>query len=197
MKIEIENGGIENRFPAWAWRVLYNYVLGLSAINLCMINCGSVLCIYFNESAGDLAVTIPPVITESIPTPSDLQFLEDRLYEFNAAQTGQDDGQLFSFFIRNDQQEIVAGLAGWIWAYACQIQSLWVHPSWRRQGYGYSLLKAAEDKARDCRCRVILIASYSFQAPWFYKKYGYDLAWQLNDFPPGHQHFYFIKRFTD
>ncbi len=42
----------------------------------------------------------------------ELQFLEDRLYEFNAAKTGRDDGQLFAFFIRDEKQEIVAGLAG-------------------------------------------------------------------------------------
>src|SRR5690349_11314552 len=125
-----------------------------------------------------------PIITEGVPSPEDLQFLEDRLYEFNAAQTGRDDGQLFSFFIRNDGQEILAGLAGWVWASACEIQTLWVHPSLRGQGYGQRLLKAAEDKARECGCRVILISSYSFQAPSFYQKNGYELVWKLQDFPP-------------
>jgi GNAT superfamily N-acetyltransferase len=126
-----------------------------------------------------------------------MQFLDDRLYEYNAAQTGRDDGQLIGFFIRNDRQEIVAGLTGWIWASACEIRMLWVHPSCREQGYGHNLLKAAEDKARDCRCRVILLSSYSFQAPGFYQKHGYELAWQLGDFPPGHQYNYLVKRFPE
>lgn len=139
-------------------------------------------------------MTTDLVITECNPSSEDLQFLEDRLYEFNAAQTGQDDGELFSFLIRNERQEIVAGLAGWTWAHACEIKTLWVHPSWRGRGYGRSLLKAAEDKARDRKCQVILISSYSFQAPSFYQKFGYDLVWRLNDFPPGHQHCSLIKR---
>jgi ribosomal protein S18 acetylase RimI-like enzyme len=142
-------------------------------------------------------MTTNPVITESIPSPDDLQFLEDRLYDHNAAQTGRDDGQLFSFWIRNDQQEIVAGITGWVWASACEITTLWVHPACRGQGYGQSLLQAAEEKAKNSNCQVILISSYSFQAPEFYQKHGYELVWKLQDFPPGHQYCYLVKRFME
>ena len=136
------------------------------------------------------------VMTKSIPSSEELEFLEDRLYEFNRAQTGRDDGQLFAFLVRDDQQEIVAGLSGWIWADACEIQTLWVHPSWRGQGYGRNLLESAEQEAKARGCKVILISSYSFQAPGFYQKYGYQLAGQLDDFPPGHQFCYLIKQFA-
>jgi GNAT superfamily N-acetyltransferase len=145
---------------------------------------------------GESSVNNDNVITKSSPSSDELKFLEDRLYEHNRAQTGQDDGQLFAFFVRNDQQEIVAGLSGWTWAQACEIQTLWVHPAWRGQGYGQSLLFAAEQEARGRGCQVILIQSYSFQAPAFYKKFGYQLAWQLDDFPPGHQHCFLVKRFA-
>jgi len=133
-------------------------------------------------------------LTKVVPSAEELQFLEDRIYEHNSAQTGQNDGRLFGIFIRNDQQEIVAGLSGWTWARACQIQNLWVHPSLRGKGYGRSLLESAEQEARARRCTVIFLESYSFQAPAFYQKYGYELAWQLNDFPPGHQNCFLVKR---
>jgi GNAT superfamily N-acetyltransferase len=125
----------------------------------------------------------------------EISFLEDRLYEFNSAQTGQDDGELFAFFVRDDEQAIVAGIAGWTWAGACEVQQLWIHPAWRGQGYGRRLLAAAEQQAREQGCKVILIASYSFQAPAFYQKRGYQVEWCLQDFPPGHQHCYLVKRF--
>jgi GNAT superfamily N-acetyltransferase len=137
------------------------------------------------------------IMTKSTPSSEELQFLENRLYEFNSAQTRQDDGQLFAFIVRNDQQEIVAGLSGWTWAHACEIRILWVHPDRRGQGYGRDLLESAEQEARVRGCKVILISSYSFQAPAFYQKCGYKLAWQLNDFPPGHQYCYLVKRFTE
>jgi len=146
--------------------------------------------------AGELMMHTNHVVTKSTPTSEEQGFLEARLYEHNCAQTEQDDGQLFAFFVRNEQQEIVAGLSGWTWAHACEIRDLWVHPTLRGQGYGQSLLKFAEQEAQLRGCKVILINSYSFQAPAFYQKHGYELVWQLNDFPPGHQYCYLVKRFA-
>ena len=58
---------------------------------------------------------IGPLTVESHPTPADVQFLEDRLHEYNDAQTGITDGQLLALFIRDAQHTIQAGLAGWTW----------------------------------------------------------------------------------
>jgi GNAT superfamily N-acetyltransferase len=133
-------------------------------------------------------------LTKIIPTAEDLEFMEDRLYEHNSLKTGRDDGQLFGFFIRDEKNEIIAGLSGWTWAQACQVQTLWVHPSLRGQGYGEKLLEAAEKEARERGCKIIMLESYSFQAPAFYQKHGYELAFQLQDFPPGHQNNFLVKR---
>lgn len=139
-------------------------------------------------------MTNPFAITRGEKPSEDAAFLEDRLYEHNAGQTGHDDGQLFSFIIRGEQGVISAGLAGWTWAEACEIKTLWVDASLRGQGCGSALLQAAEQEARARGCRVILINSYSFQAPGFYQKHGYELAYTLEDFPPGHSYSYLIKR---
>lgn len=133
-------------------------------------------------------------LTRSTPTSQDLDFLEDRLYEHNSQQTGREDGQMFSFWIRDENQEILAGISGWTWAQACEIRNLWVHPDWRAYGYGRQLLQAAEDEARQQGCKVILLGSYSFQAPGFYQKQGYTLEWVLQDFPPGHRYCFLVKR---
>jgi ribosomal protein S18 acetylase RimI-like enzyme len=143
---------------------------------------------------GKLFMQTKHILTKCIPSSEEGKFLEDRLYEFNSLQTGQGDGELFAFFIRNDNQEIMGGISGWTWANACKIQSLWVHPAWRRNGCGSDLLEAAEKEARERDCRVILVESYSFQAPAFYQKHGYELIWQLYDFPPGYHYCYLVKR---
>ena len=135
-------------------------------------------------------------MTKCVPSPGELQFLEDRIYETNSAQTGKDDGRPFAIFIRNNRQEILAGLSGWTWAGACKIQSLGVHPSLRGQGHGRELLESAEQEARSRGCKVILLSSYSFRAPEFYRKCGCELAWQLNNFPPGHQDCYLLRWLT-
>ncbi len=135
-------------------------------------------------------------LAQIIPSTEELQFLEDRLYEFNATQTRQDDGQLFGFLVRDEQRQIVAGISGWTWARACEIRELWVHPDWRGQGYGRTLLESAQQLARARGCQVILLTSYSFQAPKFYQKFGFQLEWQLADFPPGYQYAHLVKRLT-
>ncbi len=135
-------------------------------------------------------------LTRCVPSTEQIDWIEDRLYEFNAKQTGREDGQLFAFFIRDEQQEIIAGISGWTWAHACEIRELWVHPAWRRRGYGRQLLESAEQEAQARGCQLVLLSSYSFQAPGFYQKYGYKLEWQLNDFPPGHQYCFLVKRFA-
>lgn len=133
-------------------------------------------------------------VTVGTPSPDDLQFLEDRIYEYNSLRTGHDDGQIFAFFIRDAHDEIVAGLDGWTWAQACQIQNFWVHADLRGQGYGAALLEHAEDEARARGCTVVALNSYSFQSPAFYERFGYELVHQLEDFPPGHQDNWLVKR---
>ena len=135
-----------------------------------------------------------PFEIETDPTAQDIEFLEDRLYEHNVARMGKDDGQVFAIFVRNARNEIVAGISGWTWAGACEIRSLWVHPELRGQAYGRRLLQAAEREAIARGCHVVSLASYSFQAPEFYQKFGYEIAFVMENFPPGHKNFYFQKQ---
>jgi GNAT superfamily N-acetyltransferase len=129
--------------------------------------------------------------------PGDLQFLDDRIYEFNCEQTGIEDGRLFSIFLRGAENEILAGLSGWTWAQACEIRILWIHSTLRGQGYGRRLMEMAEQEARSRGCKVIYLNSYSFQAPEFYRKLGFEVFARLDDFPPGHYHDHLVKRLAD
>jgi hypothetical protein len=52
-------------------------------------------------------VTLIPVD----PTPNEVQYREDRVYEFNSSATGITDGELLAFFVRDDDR-IVAGICG-------------------------------------------------------------------------------------
>ena len=56
-----------------------------------------------------------PLRVEERPDPESVALLEDRLYEFNVATTGVDDGRWLAIFVRDDQGGIVAGLHGWTW----------------------------------------------------------------------------------
>jgi len=128
------------------------------------------------------------------PAPKDIRFLEDRLYDYNVEQTKFDDGKWLSIFVRDDAGEIVAGLHGWTWCGACRVQTLWVRQDLRRQGYGQRLLGAAEQEARARGCDQLLLDTFSFQAPLFYKKLGYEVIGVVEGFPRRPLTLYHLKK---
>jgi GNAT superfamily N-acetyltransferase len=138
-----------------------------------------------------------PGIISKVPTHQEIQFLEDRVYEHNATETNRDDGKLFSKLICDGEDGIIAGITGWTWAAACEITLFWVNERYRKKGYGKMLLDEAEAEAIREKCKVILLRSYSFQAPRFYLKHGYKLEHETRDFPPGHNYFCLVKRLPE
>jgi len=70
----------------------------------------------------------------------------------------------------------------------------WVSTEARGNGLGSQLIRAAEENARTCGCRHVLVDTISFQARPFYEKYGFTLKTTLDDFPQvGMQRHYLTK----
>jgi len=133
-------------------------------------------------------------IISSVPSPKEILFLDDRIYEHNVLATNRADGTLFLKSIYDDTENIVAGITGWTWAGACEITLFWVKSDYRKKGYGKALLNAAEAEAAKQNCNTIFLRTYSFQAPHFYLKHGYLIEYELKDFPSGHSSFFLVKR---
>ncbi len=130
---------------------------------------------------------------ESAEAAKTLEWLDERIYEFNGFVTGRADGRLFAYTVL-DGDEPVGGIAGWTWAGACEISFLWIAEAHRGHRLGEQLLETAERDAAETGCSVVLLRSYSFQAPQFYQKHGYTIEHVTGDFPPGHQYYTLIKR---
>ncbi len=135
-----------------------------------------------------------PLIVEDQPSSHDLEYLEDQINHYNRAQTGAFDDRDLAIFVRDEQQAIVAGLSGFTWAGICEVQLLWVHPSMQHQRYGSQLLQAAEREAQERGCSIVILSTYSFQAPGFYQKHGYEMVGSIEHCPPNHTDYYFKKR---
>ena len=72
---------------------------------------------------------------------------------------------------------------------------LWVEESYRRQGIGSALIRAAERAARERGCRFITLGTFDFQARPLYEKFGFDVCGTIEDCPAkGHTHYDMIKR---
>ncbi len=127
------------------------------------------------------------------PDRDDVQFLDDRLYEFNAAATGLRDGRLLAIFVRNAERAIIGGLYGWTWGGCCEIKTLWVHEEWRGRGLGTKLLAAAENEAIARGASQLVLDTHSFQAPRFYQRLGFEAVGSLSGCPTGHEKIYMRK----
>jgi N-acetylglutamate synthase-like GNAT family acetyltransferase len=143
------------------------------------------------EATGQATDTLTPLD----PTPDEVQYLEDRIYEFNSRVTGITDGEWLAFVVR-ERDRVVAGICGNTWGGTCELRQLWVEESRRGRGLGTKLLQAAEQEARRRGCTQIVLMTFSFQAPAFYRKNGFDLVAAVDAHPRGHHNFLMRKRLT-
>jgi N-acetylglutamate synthase-like GNAT family acetyltransferase len=119
-------------------------------------------------------------------TPTEIDWIEDRLYEHNIAATGRADGEGLGFEIRDAEGRIVGVAAGYTWAGVSEIKQLWVEEASRGRGYGVALLNAMVAEAERRGVRQIWVASYTFQAPGMYEKAGFRRMAQFEGWPEGH-----------
>jgi GNAT superfamily N-acetyltransferase len=141
-----------------------------------------------SEVMMNIRLVIEPHASEALK-----EFVREGLALYNVAATGAAEYYPVSLFLKNEHQEVLGGLLGHIWARCMHIAILWVAPILRHQGYGTALLQAAEHLAVERACTLVTLETFSFQAPGFYAKHGYETIAVLPDYPPGHQK-HFLKK---
>ena len=112
--------------------------------------------------------------------------LDERIYAFNVAATGLDDGRLISIRAEDGAGQLVGGLSGWAWGGCGYVDVLWVADNQRRQGIGTRLMDAAEAAALASGCVSMVLSTHTFQAPGFYLLRGYVEIGRTPDYPQGH-----------
>lgn len=113
---------------------------------------------------------------------------------YNKEQAGENKFRRLCFVLQAPDDEIVGGILGetyWEWLY---VDLLWVKDELRGRGFGHRLLTLAEDEARERGARNAYLDTFSFQAPDFYERHGYQVFGELQDFPPGHQRYFLMKK---
>lgn len=112
---------------------------------------------------------------------------------YNQQKAGEQNFQRLCFILQAPDQEIVGGALGEIYWDWFHLDLLWVKDELRGCGYGHRLLMRAEEEARQRGAKNVFLDTFSFQAPGFYKKYGYQVFGELKDFPLGHQRYFLTK----
>lgn len=110
------------------------------------------------------------------------KFVAAGLEQFNRQHMEAGAPKSFAVTARDEGVErggvIAEGVGEWMY-----VTLLWVEEAFRRRGFGTSLLRQAEQEAKQRGAKGILVDTYSFQAPDFYRKHGYSAYGQVADFP--------------
>jgi GNAT superfamily N-acetyltransferase len=112
---------------------------------------------------------------------------------YNTQHAGADNPRRICYTVRGPDGTTAGGVIGvvfWDWLY---VDLMWLPEALRGRGFGRQLLQSLEDEARKQGARYAFLDTFSFQAPGFYQKYGYQVYGQLPDFPAGHTRFYLKK----
>ncbi len=127
------------------------------------------------------------------PQIDDIEFLTQQIINFNRNRVGEGNYKHLAIFLRDSDEHVVGGLIGETYLQWLYVDVLWVHESFRGEGYGDTLLATAEREAVKRGCRYAYLDTFSFQAPEFYQKHGYVIFGELSDFPHGYSRFFLKK----
>jgi 8-oxo-dGTP pyrophosphatase MutT (NUDIX family)/GNAT superfamily N-acetyltransferase len=145
---------------------------------------------------GRCAVDLPPgyqLSFEDRPSQADRNAIGMALDVYNRTFLGETGFSRVCFFVRNERGEIMAGLVGSAYARCLFVADLWVHAELRRRGIGSELLARAERRAIELGCHSVWLDTFSFQAPEFYPRFGYEVFGTL-DHPPDHRRIFLWKQ---
>ena len=119
------------------------------------------------------------------------------LIEYNLSKTQHlknDINEPIEIIARNNNGEIIGGLYGRSFWGTLEIKTFVVKTENRNDGIGRKLIMEAEKEAKKRNCRYISLDTFSFQAPEFYEKLGFEKIGTETDFPKGFEKYYYRKK---
>ncbi|MBO0418927.1 MAG: GNAT family N-acetyltransferase [Vagococcus fluvialis] len=127
------------------------------------------------------------------PKKEDIKDLRDILVKYNQQHFETKEQKEFLLSIKNDDNQLIAGISGEIFGNWMEVDYLAVEENYRSHGYGKQLLQQVEALALKEKCRYIFISTFGFQGKDYYPKFGYQEVLVLENYPlTGTEHF-FIK----
>lgn len=124
----------------------------------------------------------------------DVAFVRNALHVHNFRTVGDSDHRTLNVLLRDTNNRVVGGLLGrtyWNWL---SVDYVWIHPGHRGQKHSVRLFEVAEQEAVRRGCHHAFLDTFSFQDKvGLYQSLGYEVYGVLDDFPPGHRHFFMKK----
>jgi GNAT superfamily N-acetyltransferase len=128
------------------------------------------------------------------PSEDDVNALRQQLRMDNIAKVGHEQEEIGLAIMLYDRNEnLVAGISGYLWGRCLEIDYLWVKETHRGVGIGSRLVKNLEKSAAGRGCATITTNTFSFQAPEFYTQLGYDVFGVVSGYGKQVQKYYLRK----
>ena len=113
---------------------------------------------------------------------------------FNAAAPSLAGVRPLAVICRAADGEVVGGLVGRTLGECAEVRQLWVAAEYRKRGTGAALMQRFEAAAAGRGVRLVYLDTFSFQAPGFYRKLGYEVALEIAGYAEGVSKFTLVKR---
>lgn len=116
------------------------------------------------------------------------------LVAYNEAAGGPSQNGLLAVTVRDQVGTVVGGLWGRTGYGFLFIEMLALGPA-KGVGLGRQIMGIAEAEARRRKLLGMWLDTWTFQAPNFYPKFGFEECGRITDYPPGHDRIFYVKRF--
>ena len=130
---------------------------------------------------------------ETNPKTETIQQIRNSLIAHNRENSSIADGKNLAIKAVSDLGMIVGGVVAWQWGGCIEIEYLWVSENVRGEKLGTKLLKQLEYLLSEHSSKVIITTTFSFQAPEFYLKNGFEIIDEVAGYPHNVKK-YFLKK---
>jgi GNAT superfamily N-acetyltransferase len=125
------------------------------------------------------------IVVEQMPDTASRSVIQQGLFDANVKVTGDGHFDAVCVTARDANANVIGGVVGeayWGWV---NFTAVWVHPEHRRKGIASTMLKQAEAQAVRLGYTQAYLDTFSFQVPDLYRRAGYEVFGQLDNFPAG------------
>jgi ribosomal protein S18 acetylase RimI-like enzyme len=134
---------------------------------------------------------------EGEPSAEDIQVITRGMLAHHSTSGHPRNEEVLSILIRGKGDEVMGAVIGSCLFGRMHVRTLWVDESVRGTGWGRRLMEVAEAEAVRRGCTHAYTDTFSWQAPEFYKKLGYEVYGVLENYPPGSSLIYLSKAIGD
>lgn len=101
-----------------------------------------------------------------------------------------------SFYITNSKKEVLSVIVCSLFWGALHIKYVWTHKNYRKKGYASKLMEEIFAFAKEHNCPFAYVETMNFQAPDFYKKFGFKIELERKGYAKNSSLYYMKKDFN-